>query len=92
MTISQAMVKKTSNKRPPLEEIFKSKRFLSQELVGAKFHSSTEPFEFNEYNWIANEKSEVVKAMTILARAGIYLSISGHEYMMREKTLCANNS
>ena len=92
MTISQAMVKKTSNKRPPLEEIFKAKRFLSQELVGAKFHSSPDPFEFNEYNWIANEKPEVVNAMTILARAGIYLSISGHEYMMREKALCASNS
>lgn len=86
------MVKKTSNKRPPLKEIFKTKRFLSQELLGAKFHSSPEPFEFNECNWIANEKPEVVKAMTILARAGIYLSISGHEYMMREKALCANNS
>lgn len=86
------MVKKTSNKRPPLKEIFKAKRFLSQELVGAKFHSSPEPFEFNECNWIANENPEVIKAMTILARAGIYLSISGHEYMMREKALCANNS
>lgn len=86
------MVKKTSNKRPPLKEIFEAKRFLSQELVGAKFHSSPEPFEFNECNWIANENPEVVKAMTILARAGIYLSISGHEYMMREKALCANNS
>lgn len=86
------MVKQTSNKRPPLKEIFKAKRFLSQELLGAKFHSSPEPFEFNECNWIANEKTEVVKAMTILARAGIYLSISGHEYMMREKALCANNS
>lgn len=86
------MVKKTSNKRPPLKEIFKAKRFLSQELLGAKFHSSPEPFEFNECNWIANEKPEVVKAMTILARAGIYLSISGHKYMMREKALCANNS
>ena len=86
------MVKKTSNKRPPLKEIFKAKRFLSQELLGAKFHSSPEPFEFNECNWIANENPEVVKAMTILARAGIYLSISGHEYMMREKALCANNS
>ena len=86
------MVKKTSTKRPPLEEIFKAKRFLSQELVGAKFHSSPDPFEFNECNWIANEKTEVINAMTILARAGIYLSISGHEYMMREKALCANNS
>lgn len=86
------MVKKTSNKRPPLKEIFKAKRFLSQELVGAKFHSSPDPFEFNECNWIANEKTEVIKAMTTLARAGIYLSISGHEYMMREKALCANNS
>lgn len=81
-----------SNKRPPLEEIFKAKRFLSQELVGAEFHSSPDPFEFNECNWIANEKTEVLKAMTILARAGIYLSISGHEYMMREKALCAKNS
>ena len=86
------MVKETSNKRPSLEEIFKAKRFLSQELVGAEFHSSPDPFEFNECNWIANEKTEVLKAMTILARAGIYLSISGHEYMMREKALCAKNS
>lgn len=86
------MVKTTSNKRPPLEEIFKAKRFLSQELLGAKFHSSPDPFEFRESNWIANEKPEVIKAMSILARAGIYLSISGHEYMMREKALCANIS
>ena len=86
------MAKETSNKRPPLEEVFKAKRFLSQELVGAKFHSSPDPFEFNECNWIANENPEVVKAMSILARAGIYLSISGHEYMMREKALCANIS
>lgn len=86
------MTKEASNKRPPLEEILKAKRFLRQELVGAEFHSSPEPFEFNEYNWIANETPEVVKAMTILARAGIYLSISGHEYMMREKALRANNS
>lgn len=86
------MVKKTSNKRPPLEEIFKAKRFLRQELVVAEFHSDPEPFKFSEYNWIANEKPEVIKAMSILARAGIYLSISGHEYMMREKALCANNS
>ena len=86
------MVKKTSNKRPPLKEIFKAKRFLSHELVGAKFHSTPDPFEFNECNWIANENPEVVKAMSILARAGIYLSISGHEYMMREKALCANMS
>lgn len=86
------MAKKTNNKRPPLEEILKAKRFLSQELVGAEFHSSPEPFEFCEYNWIANEKPEVKKAMCILARAGIYISISGHEYMMREKALCANIS
>lgn len=86
------MARGTSSQRPPLEGIFKSKRFLSQELVGAKFHSCSEPFEFSECNWIANEKPEVVKAMTILARAGIYLSISGHEYMMREKALCANIS
>lgn len=86
------MAKKASNKRPPLEEILKAKRFLRQELVGAEFHSGFEPFEFNECNWIANEKSEVKEAMTILARAGISISMSNHEYSMREKALCANNS
>ena len=86
------MAKKASNKRPSLEEIWKAKRFLRQELVGAEFHSGFEPFEFSEYNWIANEKPEVKKAMCILARAGIFISMSGHEYAMREKALCANNS
>ena len=86
------MAKKASNKRPPLEEILKAKRFLRQELVGAEFLSGFEPFEFNEYNWIANEKPEVKKAMTILARAGIAISMSMHEYSMREKALCANIS
>lgn len=85
------MAKKASNKRPPLEEILKAKRFLRQELVGAEFRS-TKPFEFSEYNWIANEKSEVKEAMTILARAGISISMSNHEYSMREKALCANIS
>lgn len=86
------MVKKASNKRPPLEEILKAKRFLRQELVGAEFRSEPEPFEFSEYNWIANEKLEVKKAMTILARVGIAISMSMHEYSIREKALCANNS
>ena len=86
------MAKKASNKRPPLEEIWKAQRFLRQELVGAEFRSNPEPFEFSEYNWIANEKPEVKKAMTILARAGISISMSMHEYSMREKAFCANNS
>lgn len=86
------MAKKASNKRPPLEEIWEAQRFLRQELVGAEFCSNPEPFEFSEYNWIANEKPEVKKAMTILARAGISISMSNHEYSMREKALCANNS
>lgn len=86
------MAKKASNKRPPLEEILKAKRFLRQELVGAEFLSGFEPFEFSEYNWIANEKPEVKKAMTILARAGIAISMSMHEYSIREKALCANIS
>lgn len=86
------MAKKASNKRPSLEEIWKAKHFLRQELVGAEFHSEPEPFEFSEYNWIANEKPEVKKAMTILARAGIAISMSMHEYSIREKALCANNS
>lgn len=86
------MAKRVSNRRPSLEEIWKAKRFLRQELVGGEFHSEPEPFEFSEYNWIANEKPEVKKAMTILARAGIYISMSMHEYSMREKAFCANNS
>ena len=86
------MVKMVNNKRPPLEEILKAKQFLRQELVGAEFDSYPEPFEFNEYNWIANEKPEVKKVMTILARAGIAISMSMHEYSMREKAFCANNS
>lgn len=86
------MTKETKNKRPLLEEILKAKRFLRQELVGAEFRSEPEPFEFSEYNWITNEKPEVKEAMTILARAGISISMSGHEYTMREKALCANIS
>lgn len=85
------MAKIVSNKRPSLEEILKARRFLSQELVGAEFRS-TVPFEFSEYNWIANEKPEVKEAMTILARAGISISMSNHEYSMREEALCANIS
>lgn len=85
------MAKKASNKSPSLEEIWKAKRFLRQELVGAEFRS-VPVFEFSEYNWIANEKSEVKEAMTILARAGISISMSMHEYSMREKAFCANNS
>ena len=85
------MAKKASNKRSPLEEILKAKRFLRQELVGAEFRS-VPVFEISEYNWIAHEKAEVKEAMTILARAGISISMSNHEYSMREKALCANNS
>lgn len=85
------MAKETNSKRPPLEEILKAKRFLRQELVGAEFRS-VPPFEFSEYNWIANEKPEVKEAMTILARAGISISMSNHEYSMREEALCANIS
>lgn len=85
------MAKIVSNKRPSLEEILKARRFLSYELVGAEFRS-TVPFEFSEYNWIANEKPEVKEAMTILARAGISISMSNHEYSMREEALCANIS
>ena len=50
-------------------------------------HKSTEPFEFDDSNWFGYEKPSVLEAFRVLAKEGYYISISGHDYNMREKRL-----
>ena len=54
-------------------------------MVG--LHKSTEPFEFDESRWFEHEKPSVLEACRVLAKEGYYISISGHDYNMREKRL-----
>ena len=54
-------------------------------MVG--LHKSTEPFEFDESRWFEHEKPSVLEAFRVLAKEGYYISISGHDYNMREKRL-----
>lgn len=62
-----------------------AKKILKKEMV-ISFHS-TEPFVFDESRWIEHEKPSVLEAFRVLAKGGYYISISGHEYNMREKRL-----
>lgn len=62
-----------------------AKKILEKEIVFS-FHS-TKPFVFNESNWIEHEKPSVLEAFRVLAKEGYYVSISGHDYNMREKYL-----
>lgn len=62
-----------------------AKKLLKKEMVIA-FHS-TEPFEFDESGWIEHEMPSVFEAFRVLAKEGYYISISGHDYNMREKRL-----
>lgn len=50
-------------------------------------HKTTEPFVFDESGWIEHEKPSVLEAFRVLAKEGYYISISGHDYNMREKRL-----
>lgn len=50
-------------------------------------HKSTEPFEFDDSNWFGYEKPSVLEAFRVLSKEGYYITISGHDYDMREKRL-----
>lgn len=62
-----------------------AKKILKKEIV-ISFHS-TNPFVFDESCWIEHEKPSVLEAFRVLAKEGYYISISGHDYNMREKCL-----
>lgn len=62
-----------------------AKKILKKEMV-ISFHS-TKPFVFDESGWIEHEKPSVLEAFRVLAKEGYYVSISGHDYNMREKRL-----
>lgn len=62
-----------------------AKKILKKEMV-ISFHS-TKPFVFKESGWIEHEKPSVLEAFRVLAKEGYYISISGHDYNMREKRL-----
>lgn len=64
-----------------------AKKILEKEFAVISLHKSTEPFEFDESVWIEHEKPSVLEAFRVLSKEGYYISISGHDYNMREKRL-----
>ena len=64
-----------------------AKKILKKEFAVIGLHKSTEPFEFDESVWIEHEKPSVLEAFRVLSKGGYYISISGHDYNMREKRL-----
>lgn len=64
-----------------------AKKILEKEFAVISLHKSTEPFEFDESGWIEHEKPSVIEAFRVLSKGGYYISISGHDYNMREKRL-----
>lgn len=60
---------------------------MEKEFAVISLHKSTEPFEFDESGWIEHEKPSVLEAFRVLSKGGYYISISGHDYNMREKRL-----
>lgn len=64
-----------------------AKKILEREFSVISLHKSTEPFEFDESVWIDHEKPSVLEAFRVLSKGGYYISISGHDYNMREKRL-----
>jgi len=64
-----------------------AKKILEKEFAVINLHKSTEPFEFDDINWFGYEKPSVLEAFRVLAKEGYYISISGHDYNMREKRL-----
>ena len=64
-----------------------AKDILKKEFAVIGINKSTEPFEFDESRWIEHEKPSVLEAFRVLANEGYYITISGHDYNMREKRL-----
>lgn len=64
-----------------------AKDILKKEFAVIGLHKSTEPFEFDESRWIEHEKPSVLEAFRVLSKEGYYVTISGHDYNMREKRL-----
>lgn len=64
-----------------------AKKILKKEFEVIGLDKSTEPFEFDESVWIEHEKPSVLEAFRVLSKGGYYISISGHDYNMREKRL-----
>lgn len=64
-----------------------AKKILEKEFAVISLHKSTEPFEFDESGCIEHEKPSVLEAFRVLSKGGYYISISGHDYNMREKRL-----
>ena len=64
-----------------------AKDILKKEFAVIGIHKSTEPFEFDESRWIENENPSVLEAFRVLSKEGYYITISGHDYTMREKRL-----
>ena len=67
--------------------IKEAKDILKKEFAVIGIHKSTEPFEFDESRWIEHEKPSVLEAFRVLSKEGYYVTISGHDYNMREKRL-----
>lgn len=64
-----------------------AKDILKKEFAVIGIHKSTEPFEFDESSWIEHEKPSVLEAFRVLSKEGYYVTISGHDYTMREERL-----
>lgn len=64
-----------------------AKKILKKEFAVISLHKSTEPFEFDESGWIEHENPSVLEAFRVLSNGGYYISISEHDYNMREKRL-----
>ena len=64
-----------------------AKDILKKEFAVIGIYKSTEPFEFDESRWIEHEKPSVLEAFRVLSKEGYYVTISGHDYNMREKRL-----
>lgn len=64
-----------------------AKDILKKEFAVIGIHKSTEPFEFDESRWIEHEKPSVLEAFRVLSKEGYYITISGHDYNMREERL-----
>ena len=64
-----------------------SKKILEKEFAVISLHKSTDPFEFDESRCIDHENPSVLEAFRVLSNGCYYISISGHDYNMREKRL-----
>lgn len=64
-----------------------AKDILKKEFAVIGLHKSTEPFEFDDSNWFGYEKPSVLEAFRVLSKEGYYVTISGHDYNMRENRL-----